>query len=137
MRQSDEQAARLVHQDQIDILVDLALHTSGNRLLVLARKPAPIAAAFGGYPGSTGLTAIDYRLSDPYLDLDGMDESIYSEKTIRLRDSFWCYDPLGCRDIVVNALPVAKTGVVTFGCLNNFCKINDEVLFARNMVCGR
>jgi predicted O-linked N-acetylglucosamine transferase (SPINDLY family) len=125
---SDEQVADQIRQDGIDILVDLALHTADNRLLVFARKPAPVQATFAGYPGSTGLTAIDYRFSDPYLDPIGMDESIFSEQTIRLPHSFWCFDPLDCRDICVNALPALGSGVVTFGCLNNFCKVNDEVL---------
>ena len=80
------------------------------------------------YPGSTGLTAIDYRLSDPFLDPPGTDESIYSEKTVHLPHTFWCYDPLDGRDISVNALPAPANGFVTFGCLNNFCKVNDSVL---------
>ncbi len=80
------------------------------------------------YPGSTGLSTIDYRLSDPYLDPPGMDESVYTERTIRLPDSFWCYDPLENRNIPVNSLPAQETGVVTFGCLNNFCKMNDGTL---------
>ena len=125
---SDEQVAEQIREDRIDILVDLTLHMADNRLLVFARKPAPVQVTFAGYPGSTGLSTIDYRLSDPYLDPPGMDESIYSEQTIRLPDSFWCYDPLDCREIPVNALPALETGVVTFGCLNNFCKINDGVL---------
>jgi protein O-GlcNAc transferase len=124
----DEQAAEQIRRDRIDILIDLTLHMSQNRLLVFARKPAPVQATFAGYPGSTGLTAIDYRLSDPYLDPIGMDESIYTERTIRLPHSFWCYDPLDCRDIQVSPLPALTSGGVTFGCLNNFCKINDAVL---------
>jgi predicted O-linked N-acetylglucosamine transferase (SPINDLY family) len=123
-----QQVADLIRQDGIDILVDLALHTANNHLLVFARKPAPVQATFAGYPGSTGLSAIDYRFSDPYLDPIGMDESVYSERTIRLADCFWCYDPLDCRDIPVNALPALRSSVVTFGCLNNFCKFNDDVL---------
>jgi predicted O-linked N-acetylglucosamine transferase (SPINDLY family) len=99
-----------------------------NRLLVFARKPAPVQVTFCGYPGSTGLTTIDYRLSDPYLDPPGMDESVYTEQTIRLPDSFWCYDPHDGRAIPVNSLPALTTGVVTFGCLNNFCKINEGAL---------
>jgi predicted O-linked N-acetylglucosamine transferase (SPINDLY family) len=118
----------LIRADGIDILVDLTMHMSGGRLPLFARKPAPVQVAWLAYPASTGLTAIDYRLSDPYLDPPGMDESIYSERTIRLSDSFWCYDPLDGRDIPVSALPALKRGIVTFGCLNNFCKFNDGVL---------
>jgi predicted O-linked N-acetylglucosamine transferase (SPINDLY family) len=125
---SDEDAAEQIRSDKIDILVDLSLHMARNRLPILARKPAPVQATFAGYPGSTGLTTVDYRLSDPYLDPPGIDESIYSEKTIRLPDSFWCYDPLECRDILVNSLPALENARVTFGCLSNFCKISDETL---------
>ena len=125
---SDEDVARQIRDDRIDILVDLTLHMANNRLLVFARKPAPVQVTFAGYPGSTGLTAIDYRLSDPYLDPPGVDESVYSEKTLRLPNSFWCYDPLECRDIPVNSLPAMANGIITFGCLNSFAKINAGVL---------
>jgi len=125
---SDEQLATRIREDQIDILVDLTMHMAHNQCLLFARKPAPVLVCWLAYPGSTGLTAIDYRLSDPYLDPPGMDESIYSEKTVRLPHSFWCYDPLDGRDIPLNTLPAQSNGFVTFGCLNNFCKINDSVL---------
>jgi predicted O-linked N-acetylglucosamine transferase (SPINDLY family) len=125
---TDEQVAALIRQDRIDILIDLALHTAQNRLLVFARKPAPVQVSFAGYPASTGLSAIDSRLSDPYLDPVGVDESVYSEQTIRLPHSFWCYDPLDCRGIPINSLPALQNGFVTFGCLNNFCKVNQQVL---------
>jgi predicted O-linked N-acetylglucosamine transferase (SPINDLY family) len=125
---SDEHIAAQIREDQIDILIDLKLHTADNQLPVFARKPAPVQVSWLGYPGSTGLTAIDYRLSDPHLDPPGTDESIYSERTIRLPETFWCYDPLDDGQIPVNPLPSLKTGVVTFGCLNNFCKINDPLL---------
>jgi predicted O-linked N-acetylglucosamine transferase (SPINDLY family) len=125
---SDDQLASQIRNDRIDILVDLALHTQDNRLLTFARKPAPVQMTFAGYPGSTGLTAIDYRLSDPYLDPPGADASVYSEQTLRLPHSFWCYDPGDCRDIAVNPLPARDSGIITFGCLNNFCKINNAVL---------
>jgi len=129
---SDGQVAQQIRDDQIDILVDLALHSANNRLRIFARKPAPVQVTFAGYPGSTGLSAIDYRLSDPYLDPPAPeapgDESVYSEKTIRLPDSFWCYDSLEKMDVSVNGLPALESGIITFGCLNNFCKINDVVL---------
>ena len=125
---SDEQVARQIQEDRIDILVDLALHSAHNRLLVFARKPAPVQVTFGGYPAGTGLAAMDFRLSDPHLDPPGMDESIYSERTIRLADSFWCYDPLDNHDIAVNALPAGDAGLITFGCLSNFSKVNDRTL---------
>jgi predicted O-linked N-acetylglucosamine transferase (SPINDLY family) len=125
---TDEQLVATIREDRIDILVDLSLHTANNRLRVFARKPAPVQVTFAGYPGITGLTAIDYRLSDPYLDPPGMDESIYSEHTVRLPRSWWCYDPFDCNDIPVSSLPALSNGFVTFGCLNNFCKVSDSVL---------
>lgn len=125
---SDDRLAEQIRRDGIDILVDLALHTSGNRLMVFAAKPAPVQVTFAGYPASTGLHTIDYRLSDPYLDPPGMDESVYSEKTFRLPETFWCYDPMECGDICVGSQPAAENGFVTFGCLNNFSKINNRVL---------
>jgi predicted O-linked N-acetylglucosamine transferase (SPINDLY family) len=93
----------------------------------LAQKPAPIQAAWLGYPGTTGLSTIDYRLSDPYLDPPGLFDAYGPEEIIRLADTFWCYDPLTDQP-PVNALPAAQNGHVTFGCLNTFCKINDGVL---------
>jgi len=124
---SDSQAADLIRQDRIDILVDLALHTAGNRLGVFAYKPAPLQATFAGYPGSTGLNTIDYRLTDPYLDPPGLNDPFYSETSYRLPHSFWCYDPL-VAEIAVNALPAQSQGFLTFGCLSNFCKVNEQVL---------
>jgi protein O-GlcNAc transferase len=124
---SDSQAADLIRQDGIDILVDLALHTAGNRLGVLARKPAPVQITFAGYPGSTGLDTIDYRLTDPSLDPPGLNDQFYSETSYHLPDSFWCYDPL-VAEVAINAPLAQSHGFVTFGCLNNFCKVNEQVL---------
>jgi predicted O-linked N-acetylglucosamine transferase (SPINDLY family) len=123
----DEQVAELVRQDHIDILVDLELHLAWNRLPVFARKPAPVQVAWLGYPGTTGLSTIDYRLTDPYLDPPGLFDAFYSEESVRLPETFWCYDPL-TDEPSVNALPALKNGFVTFGCLNNFCKVNDDCL---------
>ncbi|MGA2440076.1 MAG: tetratricopeptide repeat protein [Tepidisphaeraceae bacterium] len=124
---TDAQVSGLVRQDQIDILVDLKLHTAGNRLPVLAQKPAPVQVTWLGYPGTTGLDAIDYRLTDPYLDPLGLDDAYYRERSIHLPDTFWCYDPL-TSEPAVNAPPCLETGFITFGCLNNYCKVNEQVL---------
>ncbi len=125
--QTDEQVAHLVRQDRIDILVDLTMHMANNRLLVLARKPAPVQVSWLAYPGTTGVAAIDYRLTDPYLDPANLDGSYYSEKSVWLPDSFWCYDPL-TSEPALNPLPALKNGYLTFGCLNNFCKLNSQTL---------
>ena len=124
---SDQQLADMIRSDQIDILIDLKMHTANNRLLVFARKPAPVQVAWLGYPGTTGLSAIDYRLTDPYLDPPGLFDAFYAEESLRLPDTFWCYDPLTDQP-PVNALPAMENGVITFGCLNNFCKVNDGCL---------
>ena len=127
VRVPDEQVAEMIRNDQIDILVDLELHIANNRLLVFARKPAPVQVSWLGYPGTTGLSTIDYRLTDPYLDPPGLLDTCYSEESIRLPDTFWCYDPL-TDGPEVGALPAIANGYVTFGCLNAFCKINDKCL---------
>lgn len=124
---SDSRLADLIREDKIDILVDLSLHTGNNRLPVFARKPAPVQVTFAGYPGSTGLETIDYRLTDPYLDPPGGDESVYSEKSVRLPDSFWCFDPRSIK-APINALPAQPAGLVTFGCLCNFVKVSRHAL---------
>jgi predicted O-linked N-acetylglucosamine transferase (SPINDLY family) len=124
---SDDEVSRLIRADAIDVLVDLTLHMAKNRLLAFARQPAPVQVTFAGYPGTTGLATMDYRLTDPLLDPLGLDDDFYSEESIRLPDTFWCYDPI-TDDPAVNLLPALETGVVTFGCLNSFIKVNEEVL---------
>ncbi len=125
--QTDEQVAQLIRQDRIDILIDLTMHMAGNRLLVFARKPAPIQVSWLAFPGTTGLSAIDYRLTDRYLDPPAFGANDYSERSIWLPDSFWCYDPL-TQEPAVNALPALTKGYMTFGSLNNFCKVNPQTL---------
>ena len=126
----DETVAEMIRHDQIDILVDLTLHMAHNRMRLFARKPAPVQVTFAGYPASTGLRTMDFRLTDPWLDPPGNDD-FYTEKSIRLPDTFWCYDWHGM-DLIhspdVNPLPALAAGCVTFGCLNSFTKINDGVL---------
>jgi predicted O-linked N-acetylglucosamine transferase (SPINDLY family) len=124
---TDEQVAERIRQDRIDILVDLCMHMAHSRLLVFARKPAPLQVCWFAYPGTTGLGTIDYRLTDPYLDPPGLNDRHYSERSVRLPDTFWCYDPMGAEP-AVNDLPAREKGHVVFGCLNNFCKVNAAVL---------
>ena len=124
----DEQLARVIHEDEIDILVDLTMHSKDNRLLVFARKPAPVQVTYLSYPGSTGLTAMDYRLTDPYLEPAGCpEEKLYVEKAIRLPETFWCYRP-PFEGLPVAKLPAATAGHITFGCLNNFGKVSEAAL---------
>ena len=134
---SDEHLAQIVREDQIDVLVDLTMHMAGGRPLLFARKPAPVQICWLAYPGTTGLTAIDYRLTDPYLDPAGLDDRFYSEQSIRLPETFWCYDPF-TPEPAVGPLPALERGHVTFGSLNNFCKINAGVLrlWAARAKCG-
>ncbi|HEX4794644.1 MAG TPA: tetratricopeptide repeat protein [Humisphaera sp.] len=122
---SDEQVCQMTRADRIDILIDLAMHTDGNRLLVFARKPAPVQATYLAYCSTTGLDAIDYRLSDPYLDPPGFDDRRYCEKTMRLASSFWCY---AAPDDAPDVSSSQRDRPITFGCLNNFCKISESVL---------
>jgi predicted O-linked N-acetylglucosamine transferase (SPINDLY family) len=124
---SDAGVADVIRQDQIDILVDLAMHMANSRLLVFARKPAPVQVTYLAYCSTTGLDTIDYRLSDPYLDPPGGDESFYSEKTIRLPETYWCYESI-IASSEVGPVPALERGVITFGCLNNFCKISEPAL---------
>jgi len=132
----DDEAARRIRADGIDILVDLTMHMQDNRLLLFARKPAPVQVCWLAYPGTTGLSAMDFRLTDPHLDPEGTDVGIYSEKTFRLPETFWCYDPL-VREPEVGPLPALAAGHVTFGCLNNFLKVSAASLDLWGRVLGR
>lgn len=122
---TDEQMADLIRNDQIDILVDLTMHMANNRLLVFARKPAPVQVTYLAYCGTTGLSAIDYRLTDPYIDPVGTDQAFYSEKSVHLPETYWCYEPTELAP-PVKSLPALETGSVCFGSLNNFCKVTPE-----------
>jgi predicted O-linked N-acetylglucosamine transferase (SPINDLY family) len=119
-RMNDDQAADLIRADAIDILIDLSLHSAGNRLLVFARKPAPVQGSYLGYCGTTGMTTMDWRFSDPYLDPVEIDLSVYTERTLRLPASYWCYQPRKSPD--VSLAPSHANGFITFGCLNTFSK---------------
>jgi protein O-GlcNAc transferase len=126
VRLSDEELAQRIRADRIDILVDLAGHTAGNRLLTFARKPAPVQVTYLGYPTSTGLSAIDYRLTDWEVDPHGY-EAFNAERPIRLEHSYYCYRPFE-RSPPVSVLPARQAGHITFGSFNNFAKASPETL---------
>jgi protein O-GlcNAc transferase len=124
---TDERVADKVREDKIDILVDLAGHTAGNRLKVFARKPAPVQVSYLGYPGSTGLSAIDYRLTDTLADPPGVTESFHTETLVRLPVCNWCFsEPDDAPP--VGSLPAESNGSICFGTFNNFAKASPMVM---------
>lgn len=124
---TDAAMAEHIRADGIDILVDLSMHMAHHRLLVFAQKPAPVQVTYLAYNGTTGMDAIDYRISDMHLDPMGRDESVYAEQTVRLPGSYWCYEPMA-EVPTVNGSPAERLGYVTFGSFNNFCKVNRATL---------
>jgi predicted O-linked N-acetylglucosamine transferase (SPINDLY family) len=128
-RRCDEDVAEQIRRDGVDILVDLAGHTDGNRLLVFARKPAPVQVTYLGYPDTTGLRTMDYRLTDAYADPPGETEPYHSEELVRLARCFLCYRP-ATESPEVGELPALAAGTVTFGSFNSFAKVTEEVMGA-------
>jgi len=123
----DEQAAGTIARDGIDILVDLAGHTSGNRLPLFARRPAPLQVTWIGYPDTTGLSQMDYRITDRLADPPGTTERHHSEELVRLPRSFCCYQPHPDAPEVAPP-PSLADGRITFGSFNNLCKVTPEVI---------
>ncbi len=124
-RASDDDLARTIRADGIDILVDLAGHTAANRLTVFAMRTAPVQIVGGGHTGTTGLDAADYLISDPFETPEGY-ERFYSEKLLRMPHDYVCYTPPGYAP-PINELPADANGAITFCCYNNIAKLNDEV----------
>ncbi len=92
------------------------------------RKPAPVQATWLGYPGTTGLEEMDFRLTDPYLDPPGQSDEMYVEKSLRLPRTFWCIDASFLNPVEPNPLPALSAGHITFGCLNRFSKVSRGTL---------
>ena len=120
----DDELAAQIRADQIDILVDLSMHMSHNRLRMFAMKPAPVQIAWLAYPGGTGLDAMDYRITDPFLDPSENSTDYYQEQSITLDDCWACYDPLSTEP---RAAPRGNRPI-RFGSLNNPCKMNGPLL---------
>lgn len=124
---SDDAVVNLIRRDQIDILIDLTGHTANNRIMVFAKKPAPVQMTWIGYPATTGISSVDYKIVDNNTDPPDRTDRFYSEKLIRLPGSFLCY----CVDNdtpLVGDLPAATNKYITFGSFNNFIKVAPEAL---------
>jgi predicted O-linked N-acetylglucosamine transferase (SPINDLY family) len=125
----DARLAQQIRDDGIDILVDLTMHMDGARRLLFPMRPAPVQVAWLAYPGTTGSPSIGWRLTDACIDppdVPNVDDQ-YVERSLRLPDAFWCYDAQA-PGVEVNALPALSNGYITFGCLNNPCKLTDATL---------
>jgi len=125
---SNDAAADMIEADKIDILVDLAGHTGDNGLMIFARKPAPIQVTWLGYPATTGMKAMDYRITDAYAEPPGMTEQFNTETLWRLPDIFCVYEAHKDSPPVIDHPPYEDNSYVTFGCFNNFTKVTDSVL---------
>jgi protein O-GlcNAc transferase len=128
----DTTLAQQIRDDGVDILVDLTMHMAKARRRLFAMRPAPVQVAWLAYPGTTGSPAIGWRLTDAQLDppgVPGVDEQ-YTERSLRLPDTFWCYAPFDevARSVEISPLPARAAGHITFGCLNNPCKLTDATL---------
>jgi predicted O-linked N-acetylglucosamine transferase (SPINDLY family) len=123
---ADSDVVDQMRTDNIDVLVDLAGHSADNRLGVLASRAAPVQASYLGYPNTTGLSAVDYYVTDDILDPSGASESRYSERLTRL-STFCCYEPPDNAPAIAPT-PAANTDHVTFGGLHNLAKINTDVI---------
>lgn len=123
-----QQAAKQIHHDQIDILIDLNGHTANSGLSVFTYKPAPIQITWLGYWASTGFSCIDYFFADP-IGLPESQQHYFSEKIWYLPETRLCFTPPSATIAPpVNSLPAIKNGYITFGCFQNFSKINDRML---------
>ena len=122
---TDDQVAELIRKDKIDILIDLAGHTANNRLLLFTLKPAPVQVTYLGYPNTTGLSSMDYRLTDVWADPYGETDHYYTEKLIRLPHGFLCFKPPKETPATGN-LPALTNESVTFGSFNNIAKISPK-----------
>lgn len=131
----DDAVEKMIRDDCIDILVDLAGHSKGNRLGVFARKPAPIQMTWLGYPDTTGLDAIDYRITDRVADPEPDAEQRHTERLLRIEDVFLCYQPP--EDSPPACAPVRSASEVVFASCNNIAKLNEQTIQAWAQILGQ
>jgi protein O-GlcNAc transferase len=126
-RLNDDAMIELIRTDRIDILVDLSGHTASNRLAVFARRAARVQISYLGYPASTGLATMDYRISDAVTDPPVPADHWHCERLLRMPDTQWCFRPIGT-PATPGPLPARENGFVTFGGFNNLTKVSDTLL---------
>jgi predicted O-linked N-acetylglucosamine transferase (SPINDLY family) len=125
---SDDRCSALIRADRIDILVDLAGHTALGRPTLFARKPAPVQVTYLGYPNTTGLREIDYRITDAKADPPGKADALNVERLVRLPDTAWCYSPPADAPDVNELPPLSAAGRVTFGSFNAIPKLSASTI---------
>lgn len=123
----DDDVVTLIRENEIDILIDLAGHTAGTRITTMIHRPAPIQATWIGYPNTTGLSEVDYRLTDAIADPEGPNDDFYSEKLVRLKQGFLCFNPSN-QFPDISPTPALQKGYVTFGCFNQSRKLSKETI---------
>ena len=127
LKRPDTDVAELIRRDGIDILVDLAGHTSNNNLSLFGLKPAPVQVSWIGYPNTTGLSTMDYRITDAFADPPGVADGFHTEKLWRLPECFSCFQA-PAQSPNVGPLPSLKNSRITFGSFNNFAKTTPQVI---------
>ena len=123
---SDADLAQMIRNDAIDVLIDLSGHTNNNRLLAFARRPAPIQVNWLGFPSTTGMASMDYRITDAYCDPPGTTEHLNSEQLVRLPDIYMAWRPPEFTPDV-GPLPAREAGFVTFGSFHSCFKISPTI----------
>jgi protein O-GlcNAc transferase len=123
----DARLLALVESDALDVLVDLSGHTANNRLRLFAARAAPVQVSYLGYPGTTGLATMDFRVTDAWADPPGRTEALHTETLLRMPNGFLCYRPPREAPPVA-AAPKARKGFVTFGCFNNLAKVSPTII---------
>ena len=132
---TDRESAQAIHNDGIDVLIDLSGHTAANRLAIFGWKPAPIQITWLGYFASTGLPEMDYILGDPFV-TPLSEAHHFTEAIWQLPESYLCFTPPD-QDVEISSLPALKNGYLTFGCFNNLTKMTDEVVSVRAEILDR
>ena len=142
---SQQNASNLIYNDRIHILLDLAGHTAFNRMDVFSYKPAPIQITYIGYPFTTGINEIDYRITDNVCDHPIISQKFYTEKLLFMNNCFLCYDPKVIKRSDQNQTsnfvypdmteaPYVKNKYITIGCYNRINKITNSVIKEFNKI---